>query len=396
MSFTIRYAVIQFCFWFLYGTAVNFASVYLLACGLSNTAFGAVSALASLLAVLIQPLLAARIDRKGRLTVRGLLRGSSLLLIGFGLLLIPSYGLRPMRNAVLLGSAILLAQLMLPFVNALATQAINRGEKLNFSASRGIGSIGYAVMSFTVGRFTARYGAGITPVVITVVSFLLLLACTFFPKEGSVTAGSESVRMTEQRSFLNFLRDYRSFMLTLVGCVFLYVSHVLINSFLYQIVVYKGGTSAHMGVVMGLAGLLEVSAMFGYSLLLRWRKNGFWFRLAGVFFTLKALSTGLAGSMGTLYAVQLLQPLGWGLMAVSCVYFADSAVHDRDKVKGQAFMAMALSVGTIIGTLIGGWLIDHFGVPGMLSAAVASGALGCLIVCFGSRTLEKRQTRDAA
>ena len=391
MSFTIHYAVIQFCFWFLYGTAVNFASVYLLACGLSNTAFGAVSALASLLAVLIQPLLAARIDRKGRLTVRGLLWGSSLLLIGFGLLLIPSYGLRPMRNAVLLGSAILLAQLMLPFVNALATQAINRGEKLNFSAARGLGSIGYAVMSFTVGRLTARYGAGITPVVITAVSFLLLLACALFPKEENAVTGAEPVRMTEQRSFRDFLSDYRSFMLTLIGCVFLYVSHVLINSFLYQIVVFKGGTSAHMGVVMGLAGLLEVSAMFGYSFLLRWRKNGFWFRLAGLFFTLKALATWLAGSMGALYAVQLLQPFGWGLMAVSCVYYADSAVLDRDKVKGQAFMAMTLSVGTIIGTLIGGWLIDHFGVPGMLTAAIAAGAFGSVVVYIGTRPGVGRQ-----
>lgn len=385
MSFTVHYALVQFFFWFVYGTVVNFSSVYLLACGLSNTAFGALSALASLLSVLLQPVLAARIDRRGKLSVKGLLLISSLLLTALGLGLIPAYGPRPWLNAALLGGAILLAQVMLPFVNALATQAINRGENLNFSAARGFGSVGYAVMSFSVGRLTARFGAGCEPMIIAVVALCLLLVCLRFPKEKDHSVLPSADNRNGDRSILDFFRGYRSFMLTLIGCVLLYTSHVLINSFIYQIVVHKGGNTEHMGIVMGAAGLLELSAMFGYGLLLRWKENRFWFRLAGIFFTLKCLGTLLAGSMGGLYAVQLLQPLGWGLMSVSCVYYADSVMRKQDKVKGQACMAMTLSIGTIVGTLIGGWLIDRTGVPGMLTAAIAAGALGTVIVMNSTR-----------
>ena len=385
MSITVRYALVQFFFWFAYGTVVNFSSVYLLACGLSNTAFGVINAVASLLAVLVQPVLAARADREGKLSVRGMLLFSSTLLSLFGFVLCFAYGERPVLNAGLFGCAILLAQVMLPFVNALATKAIHAGERLNFSAARGFGSIGYAVMSFSVGRLTARFGAGIEAPVIVVIALCLLLVCLRFPaKRGPGEKPAERPPEPE-RGMLEFLGRYRAFLCTLVGCVFLYTSHVLINSFVYQIVVHKGGTSAHMGVVMGLAGLLEVGAMFAFSYLLRWRENGFWFRLSGVFFALKSLGTLLASSMGALYAVQLLQPFGWGLMSVACVYYADSVVQERDKVKGQAWMSMTLSVGTILGTLIGGWLIDRFGVPGMLTVAVASGALGSLIVILFSR-----------
>ena len=155
---------------------------------------------------------------------------------------------------------------------------------------------------------------------------------------------------------------------------------MLINTFLFQIVTHKGGTSQHMGIVMGLAGLLEVITMFLFTRMLRWRDCGFWFGISGVFFTLKSLATLLAGSMGALYAVQLIQPMGWGLMTVSSVYYVNTLMAGADKIKGQAYMTMTLSVGTIIGSLCGGWLIDRAGVNGMLIASVACGAIGACIV----------------
>ena len=44
----------------------------------------------------------------------------------------------------------------------------------------------------------------------------------------------------------------------------------------------------------------------------RWKDSGFWFRISGVFFTLKALGTLLAPNMAVFFLVQLFQPLGWG------------------------------------------------------------------------------------
>ena len=135
-----------------------------------------------------------------------------------------------------------------------------------------------------------------------------------------------------------------------------------------------------MGTGMAIAGSLELLSMVFYSRLLRIRESAFWFRISGVFFTLKSLGTLLAPNIPLFYAVQFLQPLGWGLMAVSSVYYVDEIMEARDRIKGQAYMTMALTIGTITGSLSGGVLIDTFGVNGMLAVAVLSNALGTLIV----------------
>ena len=381
---TVLYGAIQFFFWFAYGTAVNFSSVYLLDCGLSNTAIGVINAVACAVSVVLQPLVAAYADREKSLSIRVILLYMIGGLLGFAGLLILCYGRGAALNGGLLGCAVLLVQVALPLVNALATESINAGKNLRFSISRGFGSIGYAVMSFTVGRLTARYGAGAAPWVLLIAALCWLVSVAVFPFAKPRKAGKSAAEQKGEGP-LAFFRRYPVLTVTLAGCVLIYTGHMLINSFVFQIVSDKGGTSEHMGIVMGLAGLLEVLTMFFFTALLRWRDHAFWFRISGIFFALKSLGTLLAGSMGALYTVQLLHPLGWGLMTVASVYYVNARVSDQDKIKGQAYMTMTLSAGTIIGTLIGGWLIDHTGVSGMLLVAVIVGAVGEGIVLFGTR-----------
>ncbi len=76
------------------------------------------------------------------------------------------------------------------------------------------------------------------------------------------------------------------------------VSHVLINNDVYQIVAARGSGSGsgsgHMGIAMALAGLPEAIPMFIFPWMLKKKDSGFWFRLSGVFFTLKALGTDVS------------------------------------------------------------------------------------------------------
>lgn len=378
---TVLYSIIQFIFWFSYGTAVNFSSVYLLQCGLTNTMIGMISSVACALSIVLQPVLATYADRNKNISIKSIL----LVLYGvsaiFGILLVLSGDSHAPAGGLLIGCAILIVQIALPFANALATEMINAGKKLNFSVARGIGSLGYAVMSFSNGKLSAAFGGEIVPMVILVTAVLEMSAIAMFPFEkGNIRRQEEKPGDTDDSSFRSFLRKYPAFIVILAGCVLIFTSHVYINNFVFQIVTYKGGTSEHMGIVMGLAGILEISSMFLFSRLLRWKDSSFWFRISGIFFTLKALGTLLAGTMGALYAVQLIQPFGWGLMIVSSVYFVNDIMESEDKIKGQAYMTMTLSTGTIIGSLSGGWLIDHIGIPGMLIAAVLCGAAGTIIV----------------
>ena len=377
---TASYGAVQFFFWFVYGTALAFASPYLLDCGLSNTEIGLISAAACALSVLLQPAVSAYADREKSPSIKTFLLIAGGGMMVFGLLLALVYGKGGLLNGLLLGCAILLVQMALPFTNALATETINQGKRLNFSFARAFGSIGYAVMSVTIGRLIAWKGTAVEPWALILTSACFFLSVMLFP----FAKGRKEEHEKAKDSATAFLGRYPAFAVTLAGCVLIYISHVVINNFTYQIVVPRGGASEHMGTAMALAGLLEVLAMFFFPALTRWKDSGFWFRLSGVFFTLKALGTLLAPNMTVFYLVQLFQPLGWGLMTVASVYVVNDLMREQDRIKGQAYMTMSLSAATIIGSLGGGWMIDAFGVDGMLIAAVISGALGTAIV-MGAR-----------
>ena len=375
---TASYAAIQFFFWFAYGTALSYASPYLLACGLSNTAIGLINAAACALSVLIQPTLAAYADSEKSPSLKVILSVMLGILLLCNLPLVWLAGKNGMANGVLLGAVILMIQLCLPLVNALATESMNAGAPLNFGIARGFGSIGYAVMSFTMGQLIARLGVEIHPAALACFSVCLLVSILVFPFRKRAKDGGGAAR--SRGAFVAFVRRYPAFCVMLAGFVLIYVSHVLINNYVYQIVVDKGGDSANMGIVMSLAGFLEVIPMLIFPWMLKQKDSGFWARLSGVFFTLKALGTLLASSMGALYLVQLLQPLGWGLLTVASVYYVNEIMREQDRIQGQAYMTMALTAATILGSLGGGWLIDTAGVQGMLTAAVVCGAIGTGIV----------------
>ena len=171
-KFTLTYALVQCFYWFCYGTALSYASPYLLACGLSNTAIGLISAAACALSVGAQPLLAAYADREGSLSVKTLvlMMGAGILSLGGALIFV--YGKSEKLNGLLLGCAILLVEISLPFVNALATETINAGKPLDFSFARGAGSVGYAIMSVTIGNLIAKRGAGALPYALTAFALL--------------------------------------------------------------------------------------------------------------------------------------------------------------------------------------------------------------------------------
>ncbi len=377
-KWTASYAAVQFFFWFAFGTALSYASPYLLACGLTNTVIGLINAAACALTVLIQPALAAYADREKSPSIKTILIILLCVLLGMNALLMLVTGKSGFASGLLLGIIILIVQLSLPLVNALATESMNAGAPLNFGLARGVGSIGYAAMSLLMGRLIALKGAKIHPSALAVFAVCLLLAILLFPfhKQRKDVSGAHS----GQGTFAAFVRRYPAFSVILSGCVLIYVSHVLINNFIYQIVVSRGGGSGHMGIAMALAGLVEVIPMFIFPWMLKKKDSGFWFRLSGVFFTLKALGTLLASSMEALYPVQLIQPMGWGLLTVASVYYVNEIMREEDRIKGQAYMTMTLTIATIIASLGGGWLIDTVGVNGMLIAAVVCGTAGTLIV----------------
>lgn len=57
--------------------------------------------------------------------------------------------------------------------------------------------------------------------------------------------------------------------------------------------------------------------------------------------------------MTVFYGIQIFQMLGWGLMAAASVYYVNSIMDAEDAIKGQAYITMTYTLGSVIGAFLG-------------------------------------------
>ena len=379
---TAGYAAIQSFFWMCYASIMGFVSMYLLQAGFDNSQVGILIAGAGLLSALLQPVVAAYADKPGSLSLGRLitLAGGAALVCAVGLVL--SRGSMAVTGLLYTGCMVLL-QMTTPLVNALGIAAVNGGENLNFGIARGFGSLGYAAAAYLIGLLANRFGPVTVPVCMGLGFALMLASVKAFGRVDSKAGDAEK----KPASKGGFLGRYPRYAVVLVGLVPIFVSHVVLNSFTFQIVQAKGGTSREMGVAMSFASLIELPVMFLFGWMLKKAKSHVWFRISGVFFFLKCLGTLLCTKIAGFYAVQLFQIFGWALMTVSAVFYINAIMAPEDSVKGQAFYTMSMTLGNVLGAIVAGRILDRMGVQAMLIFGTVSALVGAVIVLvFTQRT----------
>lgn len=373
---TPNYALVQCFFWMQFAAIMGFSSLFLLGRGLTNAEIGLTIAAAGLFSAILQPTVASYADRADSPSVKEILIVLTAILIACGVLML--FWQKPgLLNGIFYGGCIAILQLMTPLVNSLGMESINQKKKLNFGAARCVGSAAYAVAAYLLGVILDRSGVSVLPVSILAISAGFLAFLFLFPFQKSETHTAATAPAISPLAFFN---RYRRFGILLIGCVLVYISHVLLNSFTFQIVESKGGGSQEMGVSMALAALLELPTMFFFSSMVKKVRCDTWLRISGVFFMLKTLGTLLAPSIPVFYLVQLFQMFGWAIICVASVYYVNSIMEAQDAIKGQAYMTMTYTLGSVIGALIGGQMIDRLGVNAMLLFATAAAFLGMLII----------------
>ena len=383
------YALTQMMYWVIYCVISAFASYYLLDMGASNASVGVVLAVGSLISSVLQPLIGALTDRFAWAQPGRIIAVFALgeVLCSAGLLLIA--GRSAAAVCVLYCAALTLMQTMQPAINTLSMKCLNAGYRLYFGPARAAGSFGYAAVSFALGRAVEHTGAGIIPMAAIAGTVLLALTMLFFPKfpcEGTLLPADGKRRKT------GFLRKYPAFTVLLAGLVLVYYDHVLVNYFALQVMQSKGGGSAEMGTAVAVAAVAEIVMLLLFPVVRKRMKMTTMLRLSAVFFTIKAAGSLLVRGVMGYYLVQLLQMPAWGIICVALVYYVNEVIPPEDSAKGQAYAAAVYTVATIIGSLLGGRLIDSCGVTVMLITGLVTSVVGTGVVFIGTR--EKSRDRQ--
>lgn len=389
-SLSILYCLQQAFYYALFCAAISFCSVYLLGKGFSNSSIGMVIAIGNVISVLLQPFLSSYSDSHPSVPLSRIVS----LLMGTIILLILSLFVISGGTWVLAAMAVIigLTMTLMPLINSLAFVYKGEGISINYGIGRGSGSISYAIISFALGQLVSAFSSDILPVASLLMALFLGLAVVFYQKPN---VKREETRVIEKKenaiSMRQFIKEYKLFTVFLVGVTLVYLDHSFINNFFIQIIRNVGGNESSMGVAVAFASALEIPTMFLYEQFERKFGAKKLFLISILGFAVKHVLTWYATNLVVLFVAQFFQMFGFALFASSGVYLTNRLIASKDRVKGQSMFTMAQTIATVIAAVIGGVMLDAYGVKIALFTTMVLTLIGVVIVFITLNGLEAKE-----
>ncbi len=384
------YACVQGTYWMIYAVVGSFASVFLLARGYSNSEIGIILAVANVIAVVLQPMIADFADRSKKVSLTALIQ---IMAISMMILMAGLFVLQKKTIALSVVFLLLLAwhTALQPLINSLSFKLEESGAKVNFGVARSMGSLAYSVLCAFMGTLVENYGVGIMPIGGEIVIAMLLISLVVTKAhydrikdsgaevhhEEAIVAIEEDV---EEINLVEFLKRNKIFLLLNIGVLGIFFSNQVLNNYMIQIVTDVGGDSEDMGRILSIMAFLEIPLMVCVGALRKKFSCELMLKIASVGFTVKIALHYVATTVGMIYFAQVFQLISFGLFLPVMVIFIDEVMSKGEAVKGQAFFTMMTTVASIIGSLIGGVILDVSGAKMLTLIATVFTAVGTAIL----------------
>lgn len=374
-----KYRIMHASYWILCGVCFCYLAFYLSGYGYSASEIGVISALIGVVSAVFQPALGRLADRstkygwKPQLTVL-----ISVCCVTLAVLLFCNHKI---MTGVLFIILLVCVNCICPLLNSISSYYEQKGVHVDYGVARSCGSASYAIVTLIIGNLTTAFGVKTIPVTMVLVPVVMLFVLRSMPYD----AGEVISRNTEKKETKaghkkgNFIQKYPAFCVILAASILTFSVHNVTTIFLLQMIEFVGGNSGHMGTALFIGAAAEMPAIFLFSRIIKKIPPTSMMIIAGVSYAVKMFLFLAAGNIGMIYLIHILQFSSYGFYAPSTVRFAENCMQEEDRVTGQAMMTMTTTVSSVIGSLIGGWLIDQYG---MTITLVASTVLSCIAVLF--------------
>lgn len=421
-----KYRIIQSCYWMMMNVSFGYATFYLGGFGYSAGEVGMLTAIFSGVSAVCQPMLGRVADKSRRFNWKVILMLLSAVCC-LDMILLSIFKSKVLVGC-LFGLMALFLNCMMPMINAACFYYEKRGVHVDFGIARGMGSMFYAVVSMLLGWMTVRMGTSAIPVTgIPILAVLFLTTCLMPCESVKATksnaadqrntndentadgkdlkgrkeersAGADNAanrrQNRAQKTESGFLKKYPAFMVMLLGSTLLMAAHTFMTTYLLQILEQIGGNTSHLGTALAIGAVTEVPILFLFSHIIKRCSSSRLLVISGFFYIVKSTMLLFAGSIGLVYVAHLLQPVSYALYASAIVYFTDESMREEDKVTGQSMMTMTSAIGSVVGNLVGGWLIDFGGVTVMMVfcavLAVAAASVVAVSAVMHGKVLNKK------
>ena len=365
---------------FVYG----YTRLFLSRLGFSANQVGLVLAIDSGVGMALQPLLARAVERPGRLTMRTVLLLLCLCaLFCGGLLLIP----QPKAVLICLFTAMSVMTVTIqPFVNAVGFGYINRGEKLNWSATRGVASLAFAVISKVYAALAEKNIAYLLDMYLLFTAGILVCSLLLAGQETEVPSSRPRVHHG------SLFKAYPAFFGMLLGTVLLFFQHNFLDAYLYDVIVAVGGDTGELGTALLIGAAVETPMMLLFSRVEKRFGVSRVLTVSTAAMTLKPWLILLPGSVWGVYLMRFSHFISFAPFLLALTYYANARMAEDEKVTAQALITGAISLSGVFSYLFGGMLVSAWGgLKALLICTIIGMAGGVLLILFFIRDRKQAQ-----
>ena len=384
-----HYTAIQMMYWAIYGLIYSFASIYLLSRGFSNAQIGLVLGCAHLLSTVLQPAVAAAVERTGAKLLHAVVVLLGVIaLMGLLLYTLP---LPMLVAAVCFLCTLAVISTIQSSISALIQTFEAANVPVNFGFSRGFGSLVYAIVVAVMGRVLEGIRPGLLPILyvaasLVMAAYLLLLRMP----EGSADKKPGASRETSALTLMR--RPWMALLMLATTCLAL--NAILVGSYLIQVMTEIGGGSTEMGIAAAIAACMECPAMLLYARFSKRFGDKKMLVLCGWVWAFKCGLIAIAQSPYTIFAAQFLQFAGYGFFVPASVRYIRQQLPEKAFLKGQSLSGSAFTAGSLIAAFGGGALLDAVGVRSTLYIGECFSIVGAVLLTL-SVILSRRERSRA-
>lgn len=343
---------------------------------LSGTQIGTITSIGPIVMIFIQPLWGILCDytQKPREVLFGTLLATGI--IGFLYSTTATYAI-----LVVISFALAFSQsAIIPISDSIALNYVQKGQD-NYGGIRLYGSLGFAIAVFVAGRASQSFGTVIIFYLFAVFMFAGAILTSTLPKQGT----NLEVNLLQG---CKVLFKKREFLLFLCSSFFIFGPINANNTYFGLLIMKLGGTLTAVGIIFLLSAGSEAPFM---------RISSYWMSKLGVGRIL-ILSSAVSAirwlfyffepPILLIYITTIAQGLSIGLFVPAALQYVRSLSSDSMQSTAVTLYASAGSgLGTWFSTIIGGILMDYFGIQAIYFCYFVLTCIGIflLILIFRSK-----------
>lgn len=373
-----QYPLAQFLYWVTCCACSGFVAVYLQYKGLSNTYIGIVVGFYGVLSLFVQPLSSKIIGMVHGLTIRKMI--IIFLLAMSGLFATITFWM--VSDIWTITAFIIINALnscMIPLMNALGMEYVNQKQNVNFGLARGFGSLGWAVSAVVIGLLLEKFSPEILGYIYITSAGVMFLNILFMPDFGQIM---EPVKTEEKEKgvFRKCLKDH-TLLFVIIGSFLNQVCHALGTTYTINIVRVAGGNETAAGLAQFFGAGSEMLGMVLFGILIARYGSIRILKISSIFFALRFLFLIFAGNLPMVMFGYALQGPSAGLYIPAAVYLVNERMLPQNRTQGQTiYNVLTSGMANFVGNLLGGKLIDQFGLHYTLITCFLFAIAGCLCI----------------